>query len=190
MHRQVELILFAGGYAGLQLVEANRAVLCVLLPAARLRMVGGRWDNLLDWLTDESPHLRQRLTGARALLDRPLAVAGLPYGYIHSPGRRDPPGLFRVGDQAAVIASLTGDGVALALGSGLLATRVWLAGGASAHYHRHLARGLSSQMRLASVIHRLCRAQLVAALCRRCVRPVAAGRPPGCGRHACQPFDA
>ena len=37
------------------------------------------------------------------------------------PERGDLPGLFRLGDQAAVIASLTGDGVALALASGGLA---------------------------------------------------------------------
>ncbi len=86
LRHHVELILFSGGYAGLQLVEADRAVLCVLLPAARLRAVGGRWDGLLDWLTGECPHLRERLTGAAALLDRPLAVAGLPYGYLHAPG--------------------------------------------------------------------------------------------------------
>jgi menaquinone-9 beta-reductase len=151
----VELILLAGGYAGFQIVEADRAVLCVLLPAARLRAVGGRWDRLLDALTDESPHLRTRLAGARGLLDQPLAVAGLPYGYVYTSNRRDPPGLLRLGDQAVVIASLTGDGVALALGSGSLATRMWLAGG-GAHYHDHLATRLSRQMRVASAIHRLC----------------------------------
>ena len=55
-----------------------------------------------------------------------------------------------------MIASLTGDGVALALASGSLAARTWLAGGSDAHYHRRLADGLSRQMRLASAIHRLC----------------------------------
>jgi flavin-dependent dehydrogenase len=159
LRHHVELILFVGGYAGLQLVEADRAVLCALLPAARLRTASGRWDRLLDALSDESPHLRERLTGARALLDRPLAVAGLPYGYVHAPGRRDPPGLFRVGDQAAVIGSLTGDGVALALAGGSLAARTWLAGGNAARYHRQLAAGLSRQMRVASAIHRLCLAR-------------------------------
>ena len=48
------------------------------------------------------------------------------------PRRRDPPGLFRLGDQAAVIASFTGDGVALALASGSLAARTWIAGSGSA----------------------------------------------------------
>jgi flavin-dependent dehydrogenase len=156
LRHHVELTLFAGGYAGLQLVEADRAVLCMLLPATRLRAAGGQWSSLLDALTDECPHLRERLTGARGLLDRPLTIAGLPYGYVHAPDRRDPPGLFRLGDQAAVIASLTGDGVALALASGSLAARTWIAAGSSACYHRSLAAGLSPQMRVGSAIHRLC----------------------------------
>ncbi len=156
LRHHVELILFAGGYAGLQIVEADRAVLCVLLPAVRLRAVSGRWDSLLDALTEECPHLLMRLTGARPLLDHPLAVAGLPYGYVYTTNRRDPPGLLRLGDQAVVIASLTGDGVALALTSGSLAARTWLAGGSGSHYHDRLAVGLSRQMRVASVVHRLC----------------------------------
>jgi flavin-dependent dehydrogenase len=156
VRHHVELILVAGGYAGLQLVEANRAVLCVLVSAARLRAVNGAWDSLLDALTDECSHLRVRLAGARALLDQPLAVAGLPYGYVYTPTPRDPPGLFRLGDQAAVIASLAGEGVTLALASGSLAARIWAGGGREDHYHGRLAAGLSRQMRLASAVHRLC----------------------------------
>ena len=156
LRHHVELVLFPGGYAGLQLVEADRTVLCVLLPAARLRAVGGQWNNLLDALNDECPHLRERLAGASALLPRPLAVAGLPYGYVYAPNRHDSPGLFRLGDQAAVIASLTGDGVALALASGRLAAQTWMGGGTSARYHRHLRAALSGQLRLATAIHRVC----------------------------------
>jgi flavin-dependent dehydrogenase len=170
LRQHVELILFPGGYAGLQLIEANRAVLCVLLPTVRFRAVGAHWDCLLDALTDECPHLHKRLAGARALLDRPLAIAGLPYGYVHTPAQPDRPGLYRIGDQAAVIASLTGDGIALALASGSLAARMWLAGGTGAQYHRRLAASLSRQMRVASAIHRLCLAPdvqpLIAGVCR------------------------
>jgi YD repeat-containing protein len=159
LRQHVELILFAGGYAGLQLVEADRAVLCVLLPAAQLRAGGGRWDAMLDALMAECPHLHERLAGACTLLDRPLAIAGLPYGYIYAARRGEPSGLFRLGDQAAVIASLTGDGVALALAGGLTAARTWLGGGSGAQLQRELALGLSRQMQLASAIHRICLAR-------------------------------
>jgi menaquinone-9 beta-reductase len=157
LRHHVELVLFAGGYAGLQLVESDKAVLCMLVPAARLRAADGRWDTLLDSLTGECPHLADRLCGARPLLERPLAIAGLPYGYVHAPSRDDPPGLFRLGDQATVVASLTGDGVALALATAALAARTWLAhSNVAATYHRRLVARLSRQMRVAGTLHRLC----------------------------------
>ena len=156
LRQHVELVLFDGGYAGLQPVEGDRAVLCVLLSAARLRAGGGQWDSLLASLMAACPHLADRLCGARPLLAAPLAVAGLPFGYRHTPRADDTPGLFRLGDQAAVIPSFTGDGVALALGGGTLAAETLLAGGDAAHYHRRLAAGVSRQMRVASAIHRAC----------------------------------
>jgi flavin-dependent dehydrogenase len=157
LRRHVELILFAGGYAGLQLVESNQAVLCVLVAGARLRAADGQWEKLLDSLMHECPHLAMRLAGARPQLERPLAVAGLPYGYTHAPDERHWPGLFHLGDQATVIASLTGDGVALAIASATLASRTWLAqGNAAGAYHNAWARRLAAQMRLSSLIHRAC----------------------------------
>jgi flavin-dependent dehydrogenase len=157
----IELILLSGGYAGLQLIEAEKAVLCVLLRAAHVRAVGGQWDPLLDGLTAESSHLRRRLTGAAALLDRPLSIAGLPFGYLHAASEQGPPRLFRLGDQAAVIASLAGDGVALALASGMLGARSWMQGRSATEYHRNLAGGVSWQLRRASLIHRLCLAPVL-----------------------------
>ena len=68
------------------------------------------------------------------------------------PERQD--GLFRLGDQAAVIPSLTGDGIAIALHSGTLAAQVWLDGGNALAYHSRLARTLRGQMRLAGLLHR------------------------------------
>ena len=152
----IELVLFPGGYAGLQLVESDRAVLCALVPGTRLRAIGGRRDRLLDALLDDCPHLRIRLSGARVLLERPLAVAYLPYGYLHAPEQCGPAGMFRLGDQAAVIASLTGEGVGLALASGTLAARSWLTGESGPQYHRRLATALSRRLRMASLVHRLC----------------------------------
>jgi menaquinone-9 beta-reductase len=162
MRRYVELTLFSGGYAGLQSVEGNRAVLCVLVRSASLRKAGGRWDALFDSLTRECPHLAARLVGARPLLDRPLAIAGLPYGYAHAPSSGDRPGLFRLGDQAAVIASLTGDGVALAMASATLAVRIWLDhGNVAMRFHHAWGRRLASQMRAARYVHHACLASAV-----------------------------
>ncbi len=149
----IVLVLFPGGYAGLQCVEAGRAVLCVAFSPARFRSAGGNWRALLTELTAASPFVEHILAGARPLLPRPLAVAGVPYGFLHRAFGSTRTGLFRLGDQAAVIPSLTGDGIAIALHSGTLAARTWLAGEGSLQYHRRLGRDLSGQMRLAGLLH-------------------------------------
>jgi flavin-dependent dehydrogenase len=153
----VELVLFRGGYAGLMAVEAGATVLCTAVEQARFAAAGGTWPALCRAIAAACPHFAARLAGAVALRDRPVAVAGIPYGYLHRPRTADPPGLFRLGDQAAVIASLTGDGVAIALASATSATDIWLAGGAAGDHHRRLAVALGSQVRLAGGLHRLFR---------------------------------
>ena len=69
-------------------------------------------------------------------------------------------GLYRLGDQAVVIPSFTGDGVALALASGSLAARMWLNGESSDTYQRRFAHDVSAQMRSAVAIHRLALARV------------------------------
>lgn len=150
----VELALFPGGYAGLQCVEQGRAVLCLLVGADRFRHAGGQWASLLAELRGLTPHLAQRLRGARQRLPRPLAVAAIPYGHLQQPPVCE--GLFRLGDQACVIPSLTGDGVAIALHSAALAVAAWRDGQGADGYHRTLAQRLRPPMRAASLLHLLC----------------------------------
>jgi menaquinone-9 beta-reductase len=146
-----ELTLFPGGYAGLQEVENGRTVLCIAVRRAAFQACGGGWDRLLAAIGDTSRRFSAMLQGAIPLLPRPLAIAGIPYGYQVRPS--SPDGLFRLGDQAAVIPSLTGDGMAIALHSGQAAATAWLNGTDSAAYHRALRRTLAPQMRLAGWLH-------------------------------------
>ncbi|HEX2942840.1 MAG TPA: FAD-dependent monooxygenase [Rhodopila sp.] len=143
----IELILFPGGYAGVQPVEDGRIVVCAAIRPQALKAVGG-WDRLLA----EHPHLSARLRYAHPLLSRTLAIAGVPYGYRAKP---DPSGVFRLGDQGAVIPSLTGDGMSIALHSGWSAADAWLAGMDAASWQRDLAKTLAPQMRLAGVLHEI-----------------------------------
>jgi flavin-dependent dehydrogenase len=170
LHGCIELVLVRGGYAGLQLVEHDRAVLCMLVPAARYRRAGSRWDTLLDDLSKEAPLLARRLAGATPCLDRPLAIAGTPYGHLHRAVRHAPPDLFRLGDQACVVPSLAGDGMAIALHSAMAAASVWLGGGTATDYHASFARQAGPPMRFASLMHFACRAPVaqpvVVAACR------------------------
>jgi menaquinone-9 beta-reductase len=149
LREAMELFLFAGGYGGLSLIEQEQANLCLVVERTRLRKRGG-WDALLVEILAKTPHLAQRLGGAEALWDRPLAVSPIPYGYLAA---RD--GLWCVGDQAAVIPSFTGDGMSIALHSASLAARMFLAGETPKQYHAVLRKHLGRNMRLATTLSQL-----------------------------------
>jgi flavin-dependent dehydrogenase len=145
-----ELTLFPGGYAGLQHVEAGRTALCIAVRRDAFQTHGGTWDRLLDVIARASPRFAAVMADARPILPKPLAVAGVPYGFLHPPCDD---GLFRIGDQAAVIPSLTGDGLAIALHSGHCAAKTWASGGDARTYHTALRNALRGQMRLAGALH-------------------------------------
>lgn len=151
----VELILFQGGYAGLQLVERDAANLCFLVDPDRWKRCGGDFAALLHDLSREVPHLGKRLLGAVPLLDRPLAISGVPYGYLHRPMRGLAEPCWRLGDQAAVIPSFTGDGMSLALHSARLASASLLTGAGQAAYYQRLARDFGGPLRRATWLQRL-----------------------------------
>jgi menaquinone-9 beta-reductase len=153
LDRVVEIILFAGGYAGLQLVEEGQANLCLLVTRSRFDRAGRRWEPLLAALCREAPPIAERLEGASGRFDRPLAVYQIPYGFLHRPRRSDAPGLFRLGDQVGVIPSLTGDGMAIALHSARLAASFYLADRhASSAFHHQIRADIGLQIRLACAV--------------------------------------
>ncbi len=147
----VELLLLSGGYAGLQLVEGGAANLCLLIRRDRFVAAGSDWPGLRDALERDAPHLRRRLAGAATLLDRPLSIFRVPYGYVHQPVPGDLPALFRLGDQAGVIASFTGDGMSIALHTAFAAVAA-LRDGDAGTYHHNIRRDLSAQITRASLL--------------------------------------
>jgi flavin-dependent dehydrogenase len=146
LDRHVELILFEGGYAGLQPVEEGRANLCLVVRRARFAALGRRWENLLSAMRADSPHLDRRLAGAVPTWTRPLALSGIPYGHV----LREASGPYRLGDQAAVIPSFSGDGMSIALHSAELAVASHLAGGTVNAFQKRLARDVGAQVLLAT----------------------------------------
>ncbi len=145
----IELFLFPSGYGGLSLVERDVANLCLVVRRAELRRIGG-WSELLASMLDDNRHLKQRLQGAKALWDRPLAISSIPYGHLAA----QPFGLWCVGDQAAVIPSFTGDGMSIALHSAALAAEMCLAGESAEQYNHRLHAQLSLEMKLATALSR------------------------------------
>ncbi len=148
--RTVAITAFDGGYAGLQAVEAGRLNLCLLVTRDRFRDLGGTWPALFTALLGE-PGLAL-LTDAEALLAKPLTIAGVPYGFLTRPDARDP--LYRIGDQAAVIPSFCGDGMAMALHGGRLAADMIAAGATPAAFQARLHADVARQVRLATRVQR------------------------------------
>ena len=148
----VELLLFRGGYAGLQPVEGGVANLCWVVRRDELRRLGSDWKALLSAMREACPHLDGRLDSAAPLLERPLAVSSIPYGWLRAAAPQ--PGLWPLGDQAAVIPSFTGDGMSIALHSGCLAAGSYLGGGSAAEFQSALSRSLRRQVGLATAVSR------------------------------------
>ncbi len=152
MRGAIELVLFEGGYGGLQMVGAQTANLCLIVRRDILGRVGGQWAPLLAHVLRD-PHMLRRLGDAEPLFSRPLTIANLPYGYVCDPGAT-PDGLFRLGDQGAMTASLTGDGMAIALRSASLAVDACASGRGARDYHARLRETVSGQVRRAMRLQR------------------------------------
>ena len=145
----MDLFLFEGGYGGLTLVENDTANLCLVVRRARLRALGG-WHDLLARLRDENALIAERLAGAEPAWERPLAISSIPYGYLATKEND----AWAIGDQAAVIPSFTGDGMAIALHSGALAAEMCLAGKTPREYQPALNGHLRGGMRVATLLSR------------------------------------
>lgn len=164
--RHVELMTFDGGYAGLEPVEEGRTNLCLLVRRSRFARADGNWNDLLAVLRRECPLLDMRLENARPCFERPLAIAAIPYGFI----RRRGDGIWRLGDQAAVIPSFSGDGMSIALHSGRLAAEYFLKGVEPAEFQRRLARDVAGSVRLATFLSLLAVRPAGQALLECCLR--------------------
>jgi menaquinone-9 beta-reductase len=143
-----ELMLYPGGYGGIQPVQDGIANLCCVVQQKYLARVGNRWENFLAKMQQDCPHLAIRLAGAEPLLDKPIAITHIPYGYIR---RTTEDGLYCIGDQAAVIPSFTGDGISIALHTARCAAAAFLAGEPAPIFQAKLGDGMRAQMRLAEI---------------------------------------
>jgi len=156
LEQTVEVHLFPGGYAGIEPVEDGKVNLCFLLEGELFRRITGQqreaaWPQVLHWLANQSSHMAERLRDAKSLWPRPLAVAGIPYGFVYRSAAAVPE-LYRLGDQMAVIPSFAGDGIAMALHCAFLAAHSREQNADAAHYHREARRELSGPVRRAQAL--------------------------------------
>jgi flavin-dependent dehydrogenase len=143
----IELHLFEGGYCGLMINENGTGNLCMAVRKSRLSAAGGDVGALIAELGSENPALGERIGFAGgAPID---AISAVPYGWI---AHTTQSGLFRLGDQAAVIPSLAGEGNGIALASGIAAAKAWAEGKTAPEYQARFAkaaaRPVTTAMRL------------------------------------------
>lgn len=151
LREAMDLYLFPGGYGGISLVEKDVANLCLVVRRAVWKEAGG-WRHLIENIVHSNRHLYELLDGATPLISRPLAISPIPYGYLAA----ESGGLWRVGDQAAVIPSFTGDGMSIALHSATLAAQIFLAGKSSADYTSALRAQIRRQISFATWLSQAC----------------------------------
>ena len=145
----IELHLFDRGYVGIALQEDGSANVCMAVHRSRLNEAGDP-ERLLAALGEECPALGERL-GYRSGTEAIEAIANVPYGWRLREGRS---GFFRLGDQAGVIPSLAGEGMGIALASGVSAAGAFMRDGinAAADWQVRFAREIARPIRLASLI--------------------------------------
>jgi flavin-dependent dehydrogenase len=142
----IELHLYDGGYAGLLMQEDGTANLCLSASRERLKAAGGI-ESLVALLATELPAFAARLGEGEST--GWSAVSGVPYGWRAS---ETVDGVYRIGDQAAVIASLAGDGIAIALESGAAAARAIVGGVPAEEFQRDWARRSRQPVGLAEIL--------------------------------------
>lgn len=146
----IELHVFDGGYAGLVVQEDGRANLCMAVSRSRLQAAGDPIILLQD-LARDHPALADRLDGLDPA-DRIDAVANVPYGWS---ARATADGVYRLGDQAAVIPSLAGEGMGIALASGATAAHAILSGQSANTFQAAFARQAARPLAVAGAIRRM-----------------------------------
>jgi flavin-dependent dehydrogenase len=157
---RIELHAFRGGYAGIVLQEDGRANVCLAVRKSLLARHGRGPEQLLAGLAASHPALAERL-GHDWQGQAIETIGAVPYGWLATATER---GLFRLGDQAAVIPSLAGEGIGIALASGTMAAHAWLERGpaGSQQYQERLAAVARQPMAAGALARHLAESPLAA----------------------------
>ena len=146
----VHLIAFTGGYLGLCMVEDETLSIAWNINSDILQFIGTSWAAQSAYFARQSRFFDELTNGAIPAWEKPLAVSGLPYGFMRS--ATIAPTIYPVGDQLAVIPSFSGDGTALALASGIAAAQAVLKCESAPEFQRRMLANYKSQFRCAAAL--------------------------------------
>lgn len=155
---KVGLFFYNGGHIGACLVDGGDATVCWQIDTKSLSDFGSTWRHQMAEIAHRCPAFDGLLDGARPLQTRPTAVSNLPFGFVRQ--EQTPDNVYSIGDQMAVIPSFTGDGTAIALGSGIQAARAILAGKSAGLFVAEFAGRIRRQFAFASGISAVMRSPL------------------------------
>jgi flavin-dependent dehydrogenase len=154
LDEHVEMTLFDGGYAGLEPVEMDKANFCLVVNKRQFASYGKIWNSLFGAILKATPPLAERFAGAQPCWPRPLSIFGIPYGFVYRAPPASDPGLYRLGDQMAVIPSFSGYGMSIALYTAFLAADCFLRGDSDL-YHVQARSALLPLVRRASLLSKM-----------------------------------
>lgn len=162
----VTLHFFKGGYAGLCRIEDGIANFCFMIEQNKFHDYGNHYENCLKTIISGNYALDKIFEDATPLWPKPLSVAPIPYGYVRLPNRKETAmkGVFCLGDQFAVIPSLSGSGMAIALFTGKRAADYFCKFGSAGvdAYETECSRVISKRMTMSYPFHHLCRSPWLA----------------------------
>ena len=113
----IDLYSFRRGYLGVNAVEGNITNICGLVHASRLSGHKGRWDSFVETIREEGAQLDALYAAHRPAQENFLSSEPV----IFRARSAVEGGVFMIGDASGVIDPLTGNGMAMAIQSALLA---------------------------------------------------------------------
>lgn len=118
----IDLYAFGKGYLGVNAVEGGLTNICGLVHASRLAGHKGRWDGFIDSIRAEEPQLERLYASYTPVQEHYLSSEPV----IFRARSAVEGGVFMIGDASGVIDPLTGNGMAMAIQSALLAAPLLL----------------------------------------------------------------
>lgn len=116
LREHLDLHVFPGGYCGMSDVEGGKTNVCLLVQQDVFQRHGSI-EQFIAWMSAQNPHLGEWLAQASPVEDRWISISQVTLA-PKTPLEGD---ILLAGDAAGMIAPLAGDGMAMALQSGVLA---------------------------------------------------------------------
>ena len=124
LFEHIDLHTFPGGYCGISQVENDRTNVCMLVEASVFKKVTedktDSIDHFMDWICAHNHEFETWIISAKPLYPKWLTIGGV--SLVPKPPIEDD--IFFIGDASGMVAPLTGDGMAMALQSGLIVAQI------------------------------------------------------------------